>query len=95
MKKYAEGGTTRRNRPDDAVNMEALPDTPPPASRNAPKRQMTIEEIERQMRKAGQMPPESTGNPVYTGKVKRHAKGGSVTRGDGICTKGHTKGRMV
>jgi hypothetical protein len=56
---------------------------------------MTIEEIERQMRKAGQMPPESTGNPVYTGKVKRHAKGGSVTRGDGICTKGHTKGRMI
>jgi hypothetical protein len=24
-----------------------------------------------------------------------YAKGGSVTRGDGICTKGHTKGRMI
>lgn len=29
------------------------------------------------------------------GKVKGYAKGGSVTRGDGCCTKGHTKGRMV
>ena len=28
------------------------------------------------------------------GKVKKHAKGG-VTRGDGICKKGHTKGKMV
>lgn len=29
------------------------------------------------------------------GKVKKMAKGGKVTRGDGICKKGHTKGRMV
>jgi hypothetical protein len=28
------------------------------------------------------------------GKVKKHAKGG-VTRGDGICKKGHTKGKYV
>lgn len=29
-------------------------------------------------------------------KVKgRFAKGGKVTRGDGICKKGHTKGKMV
>jgi hypothetical protein len=29
------------------------------------------------------------------GKVKKMAKGGKVTRGDGICKKGHTKGKMV
>lgn len=28
------------------------------------------------------------------GKVKKMAKGGSVTRGDGMCMKGHTKGKM-
>jgi hypothetical protein len=28
------------------------------------------------------------------GSVK-YAKGGKVTRGDGICKKGHTKGKMV
>ena len=28
------------------------------------------------------------------GKVKKYAKGG-MTRGDGICKKGHTKGKMV
>lgn len=27
-------------------------------------------------------------------EAKKYAKGGSVTRGDGICTKGHTKGRV-
>lgn len=25
---------------------------------------------------------------------KKYAKGGSVTRGDGVCKKGHTKGKM-
>jgi hypothetical protein len=29
------------------------------------------------------------------GKVKKMAKGGKVTRGDGIAKKGRTKGRMV
>lgn len=28
-------------------------------------------------------------------KVVKKAKGGSVTRADGICTKGKTKGKMV
>jgi hypothetical protein len=38
-----------------------------------------------------------TGQPTgmaYGGKVKKMAKGGSVTRGDGACMKGHTKGKM-
>jgi len=38
-----------------------------------------------------------TGQPAemaYGGKVKKMAKGGSVTRGDGACMKGHTKGKM-
>jgi hypothetical protein len=29
------------------------------------------------------------------GRVKKMAKGGKVTRGDGIAKKGHTKGKMV
>jgi len=28
------------------------------------------------------------------GKVKKMAKGGKVTRGDGCCKQGHTKGKM-
>lgn len=38
-----------------------------------------------------------TGQPAqmaYGGKVKKMAKGGSVTRADGACMKGHTKGKM-
>lgn len=31
----------------------------------------------------------------YGGKVKKMAMGGKVTRGDGACMKGHTKGRVV
>lgn len=29
------------------------------------------------------------------GKVKKYASGGKVTRGDGACKKGHTKGKMM
>lgn len=40
----------------------------------------------------------SVGGPKSTmrkgGKVKKMAKGGKVTRGDGCCMKGHTKGKM-
>lgn len=39
-----------------------------------------------------------TGQPTEMrmgGKVKKMAMGGKVTRGDGACMKGHTKGRMV
>jgi hypothetical protein len=30
-----------------------------------------------------------------TGMAKGYKKGGGVTRGDGMCTKGHTRGKMV
>ena len=39
--------------------------------------------------------PEAGGGMRKGGKVKKMAKGGKVTRGDGICKKGHTKGKMV
>ena len=74
--------------------MGALPDTAPPASRNAPKRKLTREETAEMIRKA-RGGDRMEMNREYSGKVKRYAKGGSVTRGDGICSKGHTKGRMV
>ena len=92
MKKYAQGGTPR-NRPSDAVNMEALPDTPPPTGTNAPKRKLTREETAEMIRKAREGDRMEM-NREYSGKVQRKAKGG-VVRGDGMCTKGHTKGRMV
>ena len=31
----------------------------------------------------------------YGGKMKKMSAGGKMSRGDGICTKGRTKGRMV
>ena len=33
--------------------------------------------------------------PQQPTKPKAYKKGGSVSRGDGICRKGHTKGKMV
>ena len=68
-------------KPSDLVNFDALPDTAPPKGKAAPKKGMTREQSEAQMKKAGQKP-------------KAYAKGGMV-RGDGMCKKGHTKGRMV
>lgn len=84
-----------KNRPIDAVNMGALPDTAPPKSKYAPKKAMSKAEAEARMRgerpkPAGRMEM----NKEYSGKVQRYAKGGKV-RGDGMCSKGHTKGRMV
>jgi hypothetical protein len=55
---------------------------------------MTREETAEMVRKAREGDRMEM-NREYSGKVKRLAKGGSVTRADGICTKGHTKGRMV
>jgi hypothetical protein len=31
---------------------------------------------------------------AHGGKVKKMAKGGKITRGDGCCKQGHTKGKM-
>jgi len=39
--------------------------------------------------------PFKKGGMACGGKTKKYAKGGSVTRGDGACMKGHTKGKMV
>jgi hypothetical protein len=97
MKKYADGGLSRRDMPSDLVNPRALPDTPPPRGKVAPKRKMTREEIEAKMKAAGQMGPVSPRKRMDmqgSGPMPRMAKGGKV-RGDGVCTKGKTKGRMV
>lgn len=83
-----------KNRPIDAVNMGALPDTAPPKGRVAPKRKLTREETAELIRKA-KGGDRMEMNREYSGKVKRYAKGGSVTRGDGVCSKGHTKGKTV
>ncbi len=55
----------------------------------------------KKMAKGGKL-PDLTGDgkvtraDVLKGRgVKGFAKGGKVTRGDGICKKGHTKGKMV
>ena len=40
-------------------------------------------------------PAEAVGGMKKGGKVKKYASGGKVTRGDGICKKGHTKGKMI
>ena len=72
--------------------MGALPDTAPPKGPVAPKRKLTREEALESIRRA----KEGDGpQGKMSGQVQRYAKGGSVTRGDGICRKGHTKGRMI
>lgn len=47
---------------------------------------------------ASRMPaPTMTARPMGMkkgGMAKGYAKGGKVTRGDGACMKGHTKGKM-
>ncbi len=82
--------------PSDAINPEALRGRRPPPAKAAPKRKMTREEIDAQMKKAGQMGPVSPRKRMdMEGSGPKYAKGGSVTRADGVCKKGHTKGRMV
>jgi hypothetical protein len=66
--------------PIDAINREGLPKRGPPAGKSAPKRPLTRDEINAQMKKAGQ---------------KGFAKGGAISRGDGCARKGKTKGRMI
>jgi|TARA_R110000744_G_scaffold50640_1_gene109365 hypothetical protein len=48
---------------------------------------------------SGKMVPDyaadGVGKMSYGGKMKKMASGGKMSRGDGICTKGKTKGRMV
>jgi len=43
----------------------------------------------------GTMMKDSEHKMMGGGMAKGYKKGGSVTRADGICTKGRTKGRMV
>ena len=38
---------------------------------------------------------ERTAQDAKSTRGPKYAKGGKVTRGDGICKKGHTKGKMV
>lgn len=99
MKKYAEGGSTRSRAyselPTDVVNPESLPRSGPPQPRApAPKRKMTKEEIDAQLRKAGQSTDRGRRN-VTRPPVPGMNKGGSVARGCGCAIKGKTKGRMV
>jgi len=53
-----------------------------------------IEKRRRRKKEAGSAPDAGEGMRKG-GKVKKMAKGGKVTRGDGIAKKGHTKGKMV
>ena len=93
MKKYAEGGLSRRDMPSDLVNFDALPDTPPPGLTRTPKNK-PAKTKSKGVKSADKAKGGMRMNQEYSGKVKRYAKGG-VTRADGMCTKGHTKGRMV
>lgn len=56
-------------------------------------------EMDKKMREAAERFKASSesDSPGYKrgGKVKKYAKGGSVTRGDGCVSKGHTRGRKI
>ena len=54
----------------------------------------SLEMVEKGGKKVPFYAADGKGKMAVGGKVKGYKKGG-VTRGDGACMKGHTKGRMV
>jgi hypothetical protein len=91
MKKYARGGmppigdsvaSGNRMSGENAKDAKAVAKT---ASRKMPP-------IGESVKSGNRMSKE---NAKDTKAVKKYAKGGSVTRGDGIAKKGKTKGKMV
>ena len=70
----------------------AKKDVPPMTRRRVP---MSREEEEMRDMSRDVTPPMGAPGMKKGGKVKKYASGGKVTRGDGICKKGHTKGKMV
>jgi hypothetical protein len=79
-KTYARGGKARVNK--NLRDEEA---------RVIARQDDAADEMRRLRRKAGREEMGMMGG----GMARRYAKGGSVTRADGVCKKGHTKGRMV
>jgi len=91
----------RNKLPSDLINPQGRPRTPPPQGSPAPKRKMAPAEIDAQMKKAGKKDPSKPKAFAFGGPTtppmgaqgQMFKKGGKV-RGDGICTKGKTKGAM-
>ena len=54
----------------------------------------SLEMVEKDGKKVPFYAADGKGKMAMGGKVKGY-KAGGVTRGDGVCMKGHTKGRMV
>lgn len=54
----------------------------------------SLEMVEKGGKKVPFYAADGKGKMAMGGKVKGY-KAGGVTRGDGVCMKGHTKGRMV
>jgi hypothetical protein len=52
------------------------------------------EKLSGAMRRMAMQEPSAAMPMAMGGMVKGYAKGGKVTRGDGMCKKGHTKGMM-
>lgn len=88
-KKYMDGGLAtaamRSGRTMPAMPVTGAPTTPAMPVTGAPVSPAATGLANAAMRSGRTMPV--PGRPFK--------KGGSVTRGDGMCTKGHTKGRMV
>jgi hypothetical protein len=55
----------------------------------------SLEMVEKGGKKVPFYAADGKGKMAMGGKVMGYKKGGGVTRGDGACMKGHTKGRMV
>jgi hypothetical protein len=77
--------------------MRNTPTLPPQASPRAAAAMGNRPAMPAQAGGADRVSAQPMGRPVKLkagGKTKKYAKGG-VTRGDGACTKGHTRGKMV
>ncbi len=72
----------------------AVGDALGPAAGLMPMGASALEKRRRRKKEVGETPEAGEGMRKG-GKVKKMAKGGKVTRGDGIAKKGHTKGKMV
>ena len=94
MKKYASGGmppigdsvaSGNRMGRQEGDEMRAMGMLPKPKKRMMPP-------IGESVKSGNRMSKEDAKDARA---VKKYAKGGKVTRGDGIAKKGHTKGKMV
>lgn len=99
-RKFKEGGPmsscgTKRMKKGGPTGMHKMPDgTMMKDSEHKMAKGGKLDMVEKDGKKVPFYAADGKGKMAMGGKVKGY-KAGGVTRGDGVCMKGHTKGRMV